>query len=40
MASSSIGIALENVFNVNYRRHGSGVNEPGMNLVFRFEKSF
>ena len=37
---SSIGIALENVFNVNYRRHGSGVNEPGRNLVFRFEQSF
>ena len=36
---SSIGIALENVFNVNYRRHGSGVNEPGRNLVFRFEQS-
>ncbi|MEC7128899.1 MAG: hypothetical protein VXW42_01810, partial [Planctomycetota bacterium] len=37
---SSVGVALENVFDVDYRRHGSGVNEPGRNLVVRFEQSF
>ena len=37
---SSVGVALENVFDVDYRRHGSGVNEPGRNLVVRFERSF
>ena len=37
---SSVGIALENVFDVDYRRHGSGINEPGRNLVVRFEQSF
>ena len=31
---------LENVFDVDYRRHGSGINEPGRNLVVRFEQSF
>ena len=37
---SSVGVASENVFDVDYRRHGSGVNEPSRNLVVRFEQSF
>ncbi len=37
---SSIGFALENIFDVDYRRHGSGINEPGRNLVIRFEQTF
>ena len=37
---SSLGVALENIFDVDYRRHGSGVNEPGRNLVVRLEHSF
>ena len=39
-ADSSIGFAVENIFDVDYRRHGSGINEPGRNLVIRFEQSF
>ncbi len=27
-------LALENIFNEDYRTHGSGVNEPGRNLIF------
>ena len=36
----SVGVALEDVFAVDYRRYGSGVNELGRNLVVRFEQSF
>ena len=35
-----IAAALENVFNKDYRIHGSGVNEPGRNLVVSLELSF
>jgi len=30
-------LGLENIFNRDYRIHGSGVNEPGRNLVFTAE---
>jgi hemoglobin/transferrin/lactoferrin receptor protein len=33
-------VALENVFNEDYRIHGSGVNEPGRNLVFTARTRF
>ena len=29
--------SIENIFDVNYREHGSGVNGPGRNFVFSFE---
>jgi hemoglobin/transferrin/lactoferrin receptor protein len=28
-----VGLSLENLFDENYRIHGSGQNEPGFNLV-------
>ena len=28
-----LALALENIFDEDYRIHGSGVNEPGQNLV-------
>ena len=34
---SSIGIALENVFNVNHRRHGSGVKMRSRSRLFWFD---
>jgi len=33
MDSLALAVAVENVFDENYRIHGSGVNEPGRNLV-------
>lgn len=33
-------VALENLFDENYRIHGSGVNEPGRSLVVAAELSF
>lgn len=33
-------VALENVGNVDYRVHGSGVNGPGLNLIFGFDIRF
>jgi len=35
-----VALALENVFDADYRIHGSGVNEPGRNLVVAAEWSF
>ena len=35
-----IAAALENVFSRDYRIHGSGVNEPGRDLVVTFEVTF
>lgn len=32
-ANSSVGVGLENLFNKDYRVHGSGQNEPGRSLV-------
>ena len=34
------GLSLENLFDEDYRIHGSGVNEPGFNLVAVFEARF
>ena len=33
-------LALENVADEDYRIHGSGVNEPGRNLVLQAEWTF
>lgn len=33
-------VALENVFNADYRIHGSGVNEPGRNLIAALDVKF
>ena len=38
--NTSISLAIENVFDENYRVHGSGLNEPGRNLVVALEKRF
>ena len=35
-----VALALENLFNKDFRIHGSGVNEPGRNLVGSLELSF
>jgi len=35
-----VSAAVENVTNVDYRIHGSGVNAPGTNFVFSFELKF
>ncbi|MCC5849373.1 MAG: TonB-dependent receptor [Verrucomicrobia bacterium] len=38
--NTSLSLALENVLDENYRVHGSGLNEPGRNLVVALEKRF
>lgn len=35
-----ISVAVENVFDENYRTHGSGLNEPGRNLVVSVIRTF
>jgi len=35
-----LGVSLENLFDENYRIHGSGQNEPGFNLVVMLEVAF
>jgi hemoglobin/transferrin/lactoferrin receptor protein len=35
-----VTVALENLFDEDYRIHGSGVNEPGRNLVILFDARF
>ena len=35
-----LAVSLENLFNKDHRIHGSGVNEPGRNLVVALEVSF
>ncbi len=37
---SRVTLALENVFDKNYRYHGAGINEPGRNLVFGWDVLF
>ena len=37
---TSISAGVENAFDEDYRIHGSGINEPGVNLVLGFEKLF
>ena len=36
----SINGAIENIGNIDYRIHGSGVNEPGLNLIISAKVSF
>ena len=36
----ALSIAVENVTDEDYRIHGSGVNEPGRNLVFAMQSTF
>jgi hemoglobin/transferrin/lactoferrin receptor protein len=36
----SLNLALENVFDEDYRIHGSGLNEPGRNLIAQLEYRF
>ena len=38
--SISISLAVENIFDEDYRIHGSGVNEPGRNVILTAECSF
>ncbi|HET9481773.1 MAG TPA: TonB-dependent receptor, partial [Candidatus Polarisedimenticolia bacterium] len=35
-----LGVALENVFDVRYRIHGSGIDAPGRNLILSVEWIF
>ncbi len=37
---SRLHVLLENITDVDYRIHGSGLNRPGRNLVLSFETSF
>ena len=36
----SLTAAVENITDKNYRIHGSGVNEPGLNVVFSVSYRF
>lgn len=38
--SATLSLIVENVANANYRIHGSGVNEPGRNLVLAVDLEF
>lgn len=38
--SLTVTAAVENVFDEDYRIHGSGVNEPGLNFIFGVEMRF
>lgn len=38
--SATVGLALENIFDKDYRIHGSGQNEPGRSLVFSYRVRF
>jgi hemoglobin/transferrin/lactoferrin receptor protein len=40
LSDLSLSLALENLTNADYRIHGSGVNEPGRNLILAVEKYF
>lgn len=33
-------LALENAFDLSYRQHGSGIDQPGRNLILSFERNF
>jgi hemoglobin/transferrin/lactoferrin receptor protein len=37
---SSVFLAVENLGNVDYRVHGSGLNGGGRNFIFSFSRSF
>ncbi len=39
-AHAVIGLNIENVTNVDYRTHGSGLNQPGTNLVVSLDYQF
>ena len=38
--TSTVGLAVENIFDRDYRVHGSGQNEPGRNLVLNYSARF
>jgi hemoglobin/transferrin/lactoferrin receptor protein len=38
--SSSISLAIENIEDIDYRVHGSGVNGPGRNFVLTYSQNF
>jgi hemoglobin/transferrin/lactoferrin receptor protein len=38
--NTTLSLALENVTDENYRIHGSGLNEPGRNLILALERRF
>ncbi len=38
--STDLSIGLENIADTSYRIHGSGINEPGRNLIVSLRKSF
>ena len=35
-----LGLSIENLFDENYRIHGSGVNEAGLNVILVMEVDF
>lgn len=35
----SLQVSLENLFDLNYREHGSGINAPGLNLILSLRYS-
>jgi hemoglobin/transferrin/lactoferrin receptor protein len=37
---SSVFLAVENLGNIDYRVHGSGLNGAGRNFIFSFSRSF
>ena len=36
----NLSVAIENISDIDYRIHGSGVNGPGRNFIFSLTKSF
>jgi len=38
--SSSISLAIENIEDIDYRVHGSGLNGPGRNFVLTYSQNF
>jgi len=36
----SLFAAIENIGNIDYRIHGSGVNEPGLNAILSLKVSY
>ncbi len=37
---STVGLNIENISNVDYRTHGSGLNQPGTNVIVNFDYKF
>jgi hypothetical protein len=38
--NTDLAIALENITDEEYRIHGSGLNEPGINLIITLRHAF